>query len=72
MIESLDEFYSDNLSEEVSRGMRESASRGYYISARAPYGYRLIKVKDGVKERPKLEIDPITGPQAVKIFNSIV
>lgn len=28
MIESLDEFYSDNLSEEVSRGMRESASRG--------------------------------------------
>ena len=29
MIESLDEFYSANLGEEVTRGMRESASRGF-------------------------------------------
>lgn len=72
MIESLDEFYSDNLSEEVSRGMRESASRGYYISARAPYGYKLVKVRDGVKERPKLEIDPATTPQARKIFKDVL
>ena len=39
MIESLDEFYSANLGEEVTRGMRESASRGFYLSAVA-LGYR--------------------------------
>ena len=45
IIESLDEFYSDNLGEDVTRGMRESASRGFYLSPRPPYGYRKIKVK---------------------------
>jgi len=30
IIESLDEFYSDNLGEDVTRGMRESAQRGFY------------------------------------------
>src|SRR4030043_292815 len=58
MIESLDEFYSANLGEEVTRGMRESASRGFYISARAPFGYRVVKVNDGGKDRPKLEVEP--------------
>ena len=43
MIESLDEFYSANLGEEVTRGMRESASRGFYISSQAPFGYRKVK-----------------------------
>lgn len=31
MIESLDEFYSANLGEEVTRRMRESASCGFYL-----------------------------------------
>ena len=30
-IEALDEFYSANQGQEVLRGMRESASRGFYI-----------------------------------------
>ena len=29
IIESVDEFYSENLAQEVSRGMREAASRGF-------------------------------------------
>lgn len=29
IIECIDEFYSENLGEEVTRGMRESASRGF-------------------------------------------
>ena len=45
IIESLDEFYSDNLGEEVTRGMRESASRGFYLCSKAPYGYRKVKSK---------------------------
>ena len=46
VVESFDEYYSDNLGEEVTRGMRESASRGFYLSAKPPYGYRKIKVQD--------------------------
>ena len=59
IIEGMDEYYSDNLGEEVTRGMRESVSRGFYLSSKAPYGYRKIRVEDGGKERTKLEIDPV-------------
>ena len=69
MIESLDEFYSANLGEEVTRGMRESASRGFYMSAVAPFGYSKVKVKDGDKERPKLEIEIDQARIVTDIFN---
>ena len=72
MIESLDEFYSANLGEEVTRGLRESASRGFYISARAPFGYRKAKVNDGSKERPKLEVDPNQARIVIRIFNELL
>jgi DNA invertase Pin-like site-specific DNA recombinase len=72
IIEDLDEFYSDNLGEEVTRGMRESVSRGFYLSSKAPYGYRKIRVKDGGKERTKLEIDPSQSQIVVSIFNDIL
>jgi len=71
MIESLDEFYSANLGEEVTRGMRESASRGFYISATAPFGYCKIRVKDGVKERPKLDIEPNQARIVSRIFSFV-
>ena len=38
MIESFDEYYSDNLSQEVIRGQRKVASRGFHPGNRAPYG----------------------------------
>ncbi len=72
IIEDLDQFYSDNLGEEVTRGMRESVSRGFYLSARAPYGYRKIKVRDGAKERTKLEIDPSQSQVVTAIFDDIL
>ena len=52
IIESVDEFYSENLAQEVVRGMREAASRGSFLGSKAPYGYRRVKVNDGLKERP--------------------
>ncbi len=58
IIESLDEFYSDNLGQEVSRGMKESVSRGFYISRRPPHGYSKIKVNDNEHERTKLALNP--------------
>jgi len=72
IIESLDEFYSENLGEEVTRGLRESASRGFYLSARPPYGYQKIRVKDGEKERTKLEIVPDQAGIVSSIFQDLL
>ena len=70
IIESVDEFYSENLAQEVVRGMREAASRGYFLASKAPFGYNRIKVSDGVKDRPTLEIDPVAAPIVKEIFES--
>jgi site-specific DNA recombinase len=71
IIECLDEFYSENLGEEVTRGMRESASRGFYLCSRAPYGYHRIKVNDGGKERTKLDIDQFQSQVVAQIFEEV-
>ena len=42
--------------------MREAASRGFLLASNAPFGYRRVKVSDGAKERPTLEVDPATAP----------
>ena len=68
IIESVDEFYSENLAQEVVRGMRESASRGFFLGSTAPFGYKRVKVNDGAKERPTLEVDPATAPVVREIF----
>ena len=68
IIESVDEHYSENLAQEVVRGMREAASRGFFLGSKAPFGYRKVKVQDGPKERPTLEIDPATAPVVREIF----
>ena len=70
IIESVDEFYSENLAQEVVRGMREAASRGFFLGSRAPFGYTRVKVSDGAKERPTLEVDPATAPVVKEIFES--
>ena len=70
IIESVDEFYSENLAQDVVRGMREAASRGFFLGSQAPFGYTRVKVSDGVKERPTLEIDPATAPIVRELFES--
>ena len=70
IIESVDEFYSENLAQEVTRGMREAASRGFFLGSKAPFGCKRVKVNDGAKERPTLEMDPATAPIVKEIFES--
>ena len=70
IIESVDEFYSENLAQEVVRGMREAASRGFFLGSISPFGYKRVKVSDGAKERPTLEVDPATAPVVKEIFES--
>ena len=69
IIESVDEFYSENLAQEVTRGMRESASRGFWVSSYAPFGYNRVKVQDGPKKRPTLEPDPDASRIVKRIFD---
>ena len=70
IIESVDEYYSENLAQEVVRGMREAASRGFFLGSKAPFGYTRVKVSDGVKDRPTLEVDPVAAPIVREIFES--
>jgi site-specific DNA recombinase len=72
IIECIDEFYSENLGEEVTRGMRESASRGFYLSSRPPYGFRKIKLRDGLKEHTKLEIDESQSRVIASTFDEVI
>ena len=68
IIESVDEFHSENLAQEVTRGMREAAIRGFWVSTYAPFGYRKVSVQDGAKKRPKLELDPPADSVIRRIF----
>ena len=68
IIESVDEFYSENLAQEVLRGMREAASRGFWVGSKVPYGFSKLYVQDGPKKRPTLEPDPATSPIVERIF----
>ena len=72
IIESVDEFYSENLAQEVTRGMREAASRGFWVTSYAPYGYKRVYVQDGAKKRPKLELDPPADAVVRRIFDMVL
>ena len=71
IIESVDEFYSENLAQDVVRGMREAASRGFFLGSKAPFGYIRVKVSDGMKERPTLEVDPATGSHSARVVREL-
>ena len=59
IIEAMDEFYSVNLAEEVTRGMAEKARRGQPLTY-APFGYRI--------EDKRYLPDPVTAPLVQMIF----
>jgi site-specific DNA recombinase len=62
IIESVDEFYSANLGQDIKRGLRENAARGFYSIGRHPQGFHKLPVKDGAKTRYKLEPDAEDSP----------
>ena len=60
VLEGIDEFYSAELSQKVTRGLAESFHKGYYLKKIAPFGYQ-------IKAR-KLVPNPVTAPIAAEIF----
>jgi site-specific DNA recombinase len=57
VIESIDEFYSANLGQDIKRGMRENAQRGFFNGSMPPYGLHKVGIRDGAKTRYKLQPD---------------
>ena len=70
VIESIDEFYSANLGQDIKCGLRENARRGFFNGSRPPYGYHRVPVRDGLKTRNRLEPDP-EGSVSVKVIRRI-
>ena len=59
--------YSEH-SERVRSGMRETARRGFYAFAIAPYGYRKVESWDNDVRRFKLEPDPPASDTVRQIY----
>jgi DNA invertase Pin-like site-specific DNA recombinase len=72
IIEAFDEFYSDNLAEDTSRGMRKNASLGYHNGGATPTGYRIKRT--GNEDSPKnvLDPDPATAPLVQRMFRAVL
>ena len=49
--------------------MRQAASRGFWVSSHAPYGYNRVMVPDGPKKSPTLEPDPDAAPTVKRMFD---
>lgn len=45
LLESMAEYYSANLSQNIKRGMRESYLKGLYAGGQVPFGYKLVEGK---------------------------
>jgi DNA invertase Pin-like site-specific DNA recombinase len=64
MLESIDEYFSQELSRKCKRGLKESCDKGYFICNTVPLGYKKVD--------RRLEIDPETAPIIRKIFEEYV
>lgn len=59
--EGVASYLKDAHAKDTRQGLRVGAQRGYWVSSKAPYGYRKVEVNDGGRRRYKLEIDPETA-----------
>ena len=61
LLESMAEYYSANLSQNIRRGQRESMAKGLYCGGSVPYGYKLVN--------KKLVVDDKTAPIIRYVFD---
>lgn len=64
MMMSINEFYSDNMAEDIRRGLHDSAARGKVVGS-LPFGYK--KGKDG-----SIVIDDELGPVVKEVFDRVL
>ena len=68
-VSGIGEYLTSQHSEQVRRGMRAAAQRGFYVFASAPYGYRKVAARDQGVRRYKLEPDPPAAETVRMIFD---
>lgn len=68
IIDVINAWYSDVVAHEVRRGLRESASSGFYPHA-APIGFVIKKIKYGDSLKNKLGLDETFAPIVRRIFD---
>ena len=61
LLEGMAEYYSLELSQKITRGMRESALKGQAVGGSVPLGYRI--------EKKQWVLDPLTAPLVSEAFN---
>jgi site-specific DNA recombinase len=49
-----------------------SAARGFYLSVNPPYGCKKVRVKDGAKERCKLELEPSEAAVVEAMYKAVI
>ena len=69
IIESIDEFYSANLSQDTLRGIKENAMRGFWNGGVAPFGYDFDFVKVGNNTKRRLKINEKKANIVKKIYS---
>jgi DNA invertase Pin-like site-specific DNA recombinase len=69
IIEVVDEFYSRNLGQDIKRGLKEIARRGFFTGGPIPYGYTTVSAMDGDIERTKFSIDEPRASIVKEIFS---
>ena len=69
VMEAADEYGSDVIGEEVRRGTRKLAERGFFIAGKAPFGTMRVPVQDGKRTRYKLAPKPETAIYIRRIFD---
>ena len=69
MLEVISEFYSNNMAQDIKRGMEGNTKRGYFNGGVVPYGYIIKKVNAGGVKKSKLEIDKTRAQIVEKIFS---
>jgi len=68
IIESIDEFYSANLSQDTVRGLKENTMRGFWNGGVAPFGYDFEFVQVGNNTKRKLKVNNAYAVIVKKIF----
>lgn len=58
----INQFYSEELSQKVNRGLSESFHKGFYMRKHPPFGYKIVD--------RKLVVDDTTAPFAKQIFEN--
>ncbi len=73
---AVDEYYVDNVKEDIVRGKINAFGKGYWLGGR-PYGYKLVPVTDSRQRDPygnplqigtKLQIDKVQAKVVLSIF----